>query len=246
MIILLQKIIFYDFSIRYPDKDKKEINDNINSILEEVNKYVTSDLLENDYLSFLFLKTHIGFKVHMFEVEEEITMESIFNNIITKILNGKIKIKIKKKLNTIDTIVTPPVAVAPTPTEVAPTPTITLPVAPTPTAVAPTPTAVAPSAPEVLPTPTPISPTVAPTVTLPATVAPTVSSPSLTETEYNINSGIEEDSILINNIKENILPYYNKLYIETTNQLLNFSDSYYRYIKNQYMGLVLLSKVVNY
>ena len=58
-------------------------------------------------------------------------------------------------------------------------------------------------------------------------------------------SGIEDKSIIINNIQSNILPYYLALYKEIAQQLLNFSDSYYRYIKNQYLGICMLEKIMN-
>jgi hypothetical protein len=47
---------------------------------------------------------------------------------------------------------------------------------------------------------------------------------------------------LIINIRTKVLPYYQSLYKEVTIQLLNFSDSYYRFIKNQYAGLLMINK----
>ena len=47
---------------------------------------------------------------------------------------------------------------------------------------------------------------------------------------------------LIINIKTKVLPYYQSLYKEVTVQLFNFSDSYYRFIKNQYAGLLMINK----
>ena len=61
----------------------------------------------------------------------------------------------------------------------------------------------------------------------------------------DVFSSLEEKTIIIDKIRTNILPYYLILYKETTNQLLNFSDSYYRYIKNQYSMLLLIQKIIN-
>jgi hypothetical protein len=51
-----------------------------------------------------------------------------------------------------------------------------------------------------------------------------------------------ENSIILENIKMNVIPYYQTLYKEVTNQLLSFSDSYYRFIKNQYAGILMINK----
>ena len=47
---------------------------------------------------------------------------------------------------------------------------------------------------------------------------------------------------LIINIRTKVIPYYQSLYKEVTIQLFNFSDSYYRFIKNQYAGLLMINK----
>ena len=54
---------------------------------------------------------------------------------------------------------------------------------------------------------------------------------------------IEEDSKLIENIRINIIPYYMSLYRQITESLINFSDSYNRFIKNQYAGLKLFENI---
>ena len=55
---------------------------------------------------------------------------------------------------------------------------------------------------------------------------------------------IEENSFIINNIRTKVIPYYQSLYKEVTIQLLNFSDSYYRFIKNQYSGIVMFKNSI--
>ena len=50
------------------------------------------------------------------------------------------------------------------------------------------------------------------------------------------------DDKIILNIRTKVLPYYQSLYKEATIQLLNFSDSYYRFIKNQYAGMLMINK----
>jgi ankyrin repeat protein len=52
---------------------------------------------------------------------------------------------------------------------------------------------------------------------------------------------IKDDDLIIN-IRTKLLPYYQSLYKEVTIQLFNFSDSYYRFIKNQYAGLLMINK----
>ena len=54
----------------------------------------------------------------------------------------------------------------------------------------------------------------------------------------------EENKFIINNIRTKVIPYYQSLYKEVTIQLLNFSDSYYRFIKNQYAGIIMLNKSI--
>ena len=44
-------------------------------------------------------------------------------------------------------------------------------------------------------------------------------------------------------IDESLSSYYHYLYIETVNSLLDYSDCYYRFIKNQYLGIKFISKL---
>ncbi len=55
---------------------------------------------------------------------------------------------------------------------------------------------------------------------------------------------LKQDDPLIEKIKSNVLPYYSVLYKETLVSLLNFSDSYYRFIKNQHLGILTLDKIL--
>lgn len=52
------------------------------------------------------------------------------------------------------------------------------------------------------------------------------------------------DSTILENIKTSVIPYYVGLYKEILDQLLNFSDSYYRFVKNQYQGILTLKKIL--
>ena len=54
----------------------------------------------------------------------------------------------------------------------------------------------------------------------------------------------KNNQILVENIRSNIIPYYTALYKETLDQLLNFSDSYYRFVKNQNLGILTLKKIL--
>lgn len=55
--------------------------------------------------------------------------------------------------------------------------------------------------------------------------------------KYNITSNHK----IIENIKTVLAQYYLKLYQETSNALINFSDGYYRMIKNQLLGIRFIS-----
>lgn len=46
--------------------------------------------------------------------------------------------------------------------------------------------------------------------------------------------------LIKNKIKDNVIQYYTAIYKETLDSLLNFSDSYYRFIKNQHLGILTL------
>jgi transcription initiation factor TFIIIB Brf1 subunit/transcription initiation factor TFIIB len=59
-----------------------------------------------------------------------------------------------------------------------------------------------------------------------------------------VASGLTDSSKVIENIRNNVLPYYLLLYKETAQELLNFSDSYYRFIKNSYSGIRTLKKLL--
>jgi len=55
---------------------------------------------------------------------------------------------------------------------------------------------------------------------------------------------VKTNEALVEKIRSNIIPYYSALYKETLDQLLNFSDSYYRFVKNQNLGILTLKKIL--
>ena len=147
LIMNIEKLLFYDFKKRLPeDEPDKRILAKIEIALVDLKKYVTTDLLEDGYLSYDFIKIMLNFKITEFDEPVELDMDKIFNKISSKIIS-----KISLLENT------------------------------------------------------------------------------------------EENSKLLENIKE-IGIYYQALYKEVVTQLLNFSDSYYRFIKNQYAGILMINK----
>jgi hypothetical protein len=56
---------------------------------------------------------------------------------------------------------------------------------------------------------------------------------------------LKSDDAIMEKIKSNVIPYYNVLYKETLDSLINFSDSYYRFIKNQHLGMLTLEKILD-
>jgi hypothetical protein len=55
---------------------------------------------------------------------------------------------------------------------------------------------------------------------------------------------IKYNEVIVENIRSNVIPYYSAVYKETLDQLLNFSDSYYRFVKNQNLGILTLKKIL--
>ena len=59
--------------------------------------------------------------------------------------------------------------------------------------------------------------------------------------KYGINN-----NRIIEKLKTTVAAYYLELYTETTNALLNFSDGYYRFTKNQILGIKFTSKLKSF
>lgn len=64
------------------------------------------------------------------------------------------------------------------------------------------------------------------------------------ENNIIITSGIMNNSIIIENIKKNIIPYYLILYQNILQSLLDYSDSYYRFILNSYSNIKMFNKII--
>jgi hypothetical protein len=150
LIMFIQKLLYNDFKKRMPSVTSDNIIfKDISNAIVDLKEYVTTDLLEDGYLSYEFIRLMLDFKVTDFDLPRESGMDELFGKIVDKII-GKL--------------------------------------------------------------------------------------PLLADTE--------ENSKLLENIRTNVAPYYQALYKEITIQLLNFSDSYYRFIKNQYAGILMINKSV--
>jgi len=148
LIMFMEKLLYTDFRKRMPlDTQDNIIFKDISNAIVDLKEYVTTDLLEDGYLSYEFIRLMLDFKVTDFDLPRESGMDELFGKIVDKII-GKL--------------------------------------------------------------------------------------PLLADTE--------ENSKLLENIRTNVAPYYQALYKEITIQLLNFSDSYYRFIKNQYAGILMINK----
>lgn len=63
-------------------------------------------------------------------------------------------------------------------------------------------------------------------------------------TTENLSQGNSENyTSMMNNITDNIIPYYKDIYTITTEELLNFGDSYNRFVINEYYNILLFGKV---
>ncbi len=56
---------------------------------------------------------------------------------------------------------------------------------------------------------------------------------------------LKSDDVIVEKIRTNVIPYYTVLYKETLDSLINFSDSYYRFVKNQHLGILTLKKILD-
>ena len=150
MYLFFEKLIYNEIISRHIETDSVDAYELTKELLDDLKKYICNDYLENGNLSYDFIRLFMGFSLDG-DAEEDISIDEIFEKIISKILNNQIKTKF---------------------------------------------------------------------------------------------TGLDENSKIIENIKINIIPYYIAIYKEVTQQLLNFSDSYYRYIKNQYTSIMMFNILI--
>jgi hypothetical protein len=64
------------------------------------------------------------------------------------------------------------------------------------------------------------------------------------ENGISIATGLLNESNIINNIRQILIPYYITLYQNILTSLLEYSDSYYRFIINSSYGLKIFKKIL--